>query len=162
MPGETKIFKNSSGWYDVDNPTVFHPTRERCRDARKAARKVIPASGTFTTTLPKPVTPVVSVQARPATPSLSSLQNRLMDRLTLNQGVGQFDALAVITTFGHNAAASYGHMRAAGATHNEALSVISLGDPDLSLAYGLAREDGLDHDLSLNAALRGSTDDDGD
>jgi hypothetical protein len=158
MPGETKIFKSTSGWYDVDNPTVFHPTRDICRLARKADRKVLPtAIGTIT----MPVyasPPAVTVKTRPATPSLTSLQNRLMDRLTLQQGVGEFDALAVITTFGHNAAASYGHMRAAGATHNEALDVISLGVPDLSLAYGLARFAGLDHADALKEAWDADSD----
>lgn len=147
MPGETKIFKNSSGWYDVDNPSVYYPTRALCRDARR---------GTSVATLPKRVMSVPSSVAtsQPQNGSLlTGLQLRLLDRLTYQQGVDLADAMSVILVNGYNKAASYGHMRDAGANHSEALAVINLDSPAVSVAYGRARANGLDHTSALKEAL---------
>jgi hypothetical protein len=154
MPGETKIFKNSSGWYDVDNPGVYHATRALCRDARKSnlLTKVTPAPRSVPTAITSPVGP-----------GLTSLQIRLLNRLTQRQGVSLVEARNVITNNGHNKAASYGHMRQAGANHCEALQVIDLDSPAISVAYGRARAAGYNHVGALAKALRevqGPQDDD--
>lgn len=151
MPGETKIFKSQSGWYDVDNPNVYHPTREACRQARKGGASVAPAIAVVPV-LPSQDTNVATV---PDTyqAGLTGLQQRLFIRLTSSQGVSQSEALEVIRNNGYNKAASYGHMRAAGANHDEALQVIFVGSPAVSLSYGLSREDGFNHVDALRKAL---------
>lgn len=155
MPGETKIFKNTNGWYDVDNPGVYHATRALCRDARKGN---LPSK---VTSLPRTTSAIscgtfTTVQA-PAGPGLSAfqgLQHRLFVRLTAQQGVTTDEAKDVILNNGYNAAASYGHMREAGANHSEALFVIGIGAPDLSVAYGIARAAGYNHTGALEKAMR--------
>lgn len=141
MPGDTKITRTADGWIDVDNPTAFHKVRRLARDARRASRGCV-----------RPTDQVTG-------PTLTSLQTRLLNRMTQLQGVDADDALDVITSNGYNKAASYGHMRAAGANHSEALYVIGLNAPDVSLAYGLARFAGEDHTEALKEAL-GELDDD--
>jgi hypothetical protein len=155
MPGETKIFKNHSGWYDVDNPGVYHATREECRQARKGH---VPAS--TAAVRPSLNTNAVADTNVPDTAltGLTGLQQRLLIRLTSSQGVSQSEALEVIRQNGYNKAASYGHMRAAGAGHFEALQVIYIGSPTVSLSYGKAREDGFNHVDALTKALDGYPD----
>lgn len=159
MPGDTKIkrvfHQGHNGWVDVDNPSTIHAYRWQARDARRGTGSVQRGKSRIanrSTTAPqnKPTTPIVGV----VTPPLTSLQVRLMDRLTTRQGVTYADAKSVIETHGYNATASYGHMREAGATHFEALTVINLDVPDYSFAYGMARAAGLDHAGALSEALK--------
>ncbi len=127
------VFKTTQGWYDKDNPTVFYKTRKGARLARQASRRKA-----FST---MPATP---------TPSpFNSLQLKLLRRLTGKQGVPVAEAVEIVHDYGHNTAASYGHMRAAGATHDEAKAVIAHCDPDLSLRYGQRRAQGLSHTGAL-------------
>lgn len=151
MPGDTKIKQCPSGWFDVDHPTVFHPTRWQARDARRGVIRPIiqTAPKTYVATVTQTVTRPTTVPSM-----LHGLQQRLYDRLTTQQGVTPADAYDVITSNGYNAAASYGHMREAGANHSEATFVISIGAPDLSVAYGLARASGYNHTGALQKALR--------
>lgn len=165
MP-DTAILKSSAGWYDRDNPNTTFRVRREARAARRAAR-----GGPVTTpSAPKASMPSQTITygtvtqlnnghtTTTMTGSLSSLQMRLYDRLTMNQGVSNADALEVITNNGYNKAASYGHMRAAGANHYEALAVIDLDSPSVSKAYGVNRADGMNHTDALAEALK---DDDG-
>ena len=161
---KTKITQTPQGWIDDDDPTVFHPNR---RAARVARYRALVAKGKTAHLRSKPSTSANTYKiATPLAPNvtgitnLSSLQNRLMDRLTQRQGVALADAMSVITGHGYNAAASYGHMREAGANHNEALIVIDLGSPDVSVAYGRARATGYNHTYALQKALRDGSGDD--
>lgn len=169
MPGDTKIKQNASGqWIDVDNPTVTHSARRLARQARR---------NRLGTGLPSQVTSVPRVDTSVAKPKdgltitpapgapgslLTGLQARLLDRLTNQQGVDLTDALQVITSNGYNKAASYGHMRAAGASHNEAVIVIDLDMPDVSRCYGIARANGENHADAIKGALAGCDDGDDD
>lgn len=157
MPGDTKIKQNSFGqWFDVDNPSVTHKTRREARAARRGSlpSQIASVPRQITSTAASATNTTLTLTVPPKTPSLayptlSSLQNRLIDRLTSRQGVSLAEALWVVVNNGYNKAASYGHMREAGATHTEAVSVIDRGDPDLSYAYGLARAGGFDHDEAI-------------
>lgn len=157
MPGETKIFKDSSGWYDVDKPGVYYTTRAFCRDARRGG---LPSRALSVPRSPSPISVTVqNITTSPVDGSpLTSLQQRLLDRLIQSQGVSINDALAVVSTNGYNKAASYGHMREAGANHAEALVVIGLDSPDISVAYGKARAVGEEHTDALMVALRDTSD----
>lgn len=154
MPGETKIFKNTSGWYNVEKPGVYHATRDAARAARKATIVGTTATATAPTSTPTPI-------KHPQTGmTMTGLQQRLFDRLTQRQGVDTLDALFVVTSNGYNAAASYGHMREAGATHAEALAVIWLDSPTVSVSYGRLRAAGNDHTSAYKEALRAAASDD--
>jgi hypothetical protein len=141
MPGDTKIKRTANGWIDIDDPATAWRTRRLARDARRGTPTF--SSASMTSVIHATVTP----------PALTSLEYRLLDRLTTEQGVTHPDALYVISSYGYNASASYGHMRAAGATHDEALNVISLGQPDVSLAYGKGLASGLSHLAAIQKAL---------
>lgn len=157
MPGETKIKRCPQGWFDVDHPTTFYRTRAEVRDVRRSGASSLPsrvAAVPRTATVPNVTVINVNVSPGATTDDLTSLEYRLFDRLIYDQGVSETDALSIITNNGYNAAASYGHMRAAGANHFEAEFVIGLGSPDASLAYGQARANGLDHIDALKEALR--------
>lgn len=172
MPGDTKIKHCPSGWFDVDNPTVFHSTRWQARAARRNQNKT--TTWKATVAISTPVTPQATANAivqslaapTPSVPDdavkvhdsailspLSSLQQRLVDRLTTQQGVSLAEALVVVSNNGYNKAASYGHMREAGATHAEAEIVIGLDSPVVSVAYGLKRAAGYSHTYALQRAL---------
>ncbi len=149
MPGDTKIQKTTLGWIDVDIPTSYYRARRQARDARR-----LRVAGYI---------PTASIVASQRKTGLSSLQQRLYDRLTTQQGVTVSDAYDVVTSYGYNAAASYGHMREAGATHEDALTVIDLGLPSVSVEYGQHRAAGYDHADALGFALdSGVLDDDDD
>ena len=146
MPGDTKIKRvpvgNDYKWIDVDVPSNFYDARWQARDARRGAVAHHARPRTYAVSTP------------PASPTgLTSLQQRLYDRLTATQGVSASDAHDVITSHGYNAAASYGYMRAAGATNEEALAIIDRGNPQVSLTYGRLREVGHNHAASLATAL---------
>jgi hypothetical protein len=161
MPGDTKIKKVQNGWIDIDEPAKTYGARRLARDARRfrlqgryaalaalsktANNLAMPAPGSKT---PTPV---------PA-PSLTGLQQKLFDRMTKQQGVTAVEALDMIKNNGYNKAASYGHIRAAGATHSEAFLVVNIGLPAVSLSYGTSRANGEDHTSALRKAL--SYDDD--
>lgn len=159
MPGDTKIKRASGypsgGWIDVDNPTVVHDARWKARAARRGS---LPST---VTSLPRVTQNIVAPTPPAATPSVTSLspltglQQRLVNRLTTWQGVSLPEALVVVNSYGYNAAASYGHMREAGATHAEAVEVINRDDPDASLVYGKARAAGHDHVSALRLADAG-------
>jgi hypothetical protein len=161
---KTQISRTPYGWVDNDNPTQFYASRRAARAARQASliaqgktahlRSISkPKSQTLTVpkTAPQPLPNVTVINT--TVNNLSSLQDRLYDRLTNRQGVSAADAFDVITGNGYNKAASYGHIREAGATHEEALDVVNLELPDVSLAYGLARAAGTDHADALQEAL---------
>jgi len=159
MP-DTKIKKTIDGWCDVDSPN-FYPLRRLARDARRASLlaqgKKLPTKKQVNTMMTTNVTTLgytPGLGQAPATIQLSALQQKLYDRLTAQQGVTPDDALQIITSNGYNKAASYGHMRAAGANHAEARIVIDLSDPDVSLVYGKQRGYGLDHTEALTEALK--------
>lgn len=171
MPGDTKIRKTTTGWIDVDVPTQPYAARWQARKARRdrlAGAPTLPTRVTSlptvrdrlagTVTVPTSTTPSVA----PSTSTLSPLQQRLYDRLTQRQGVSAADAYDVVVNNGYNKAASYGHMRSAGATHEEALEVVDLDSPSISLSYGLARFAGLGHTAAFVEALRDLMDDDSD
>lgn len=157
MPGDTKVHQTNQGWIDDDNPNTHYSARRLARDARRKAR------GDTTTTTKQTVkvkTHTVvgfkhSTTGIPAgNQTLTSLQEKLLKRMTDKQNVQEADAIDIITSNGYNKAASYGHMRAAGATHAEATIVIGLSSPDVSVAYGKARANGLNHILALSEALK--------
>lgn len=183
---KTQISKTPNGWIDNDNPTVFHPSREAAREARRKSlyyqgktahlrslkvnhglmsqswvRSSAGLPATQTTGTPSTSTNSIdTVKVTNVTVDLfTGLEQRLFDRLTQRQGVSQTEATSVIKSNGYNKAASYGHMRAAGAGHFEALFVINLDNPDVSLAYGIARANGDDHTTALREALVGDNDD---
>lgn len=161
MPGDTKIKRvpvgNGYGWVDIDNPSNVYSARRLARDARRSGRlSLTPVSAQPSTV----IRAVASDNSHNDYTTYSTLQQRLYDRLTLRQGVTPADAHDIITSHGYNAAASYGHMRAAGANHSEAEAVIDLGSPDVSLAYGRARATGYNHTGALQKALRDTGDDD--
>lgn len=151
MPGDTKIKPApgaQSGWVDVDSPTYVYASRRQARDARRAR-----LAGT---TAPQTVTAAVQPVSQPTQPDTSGysgLTARLYDRLTTRQGVSDSEARAVLSQYGYNASASYGHMREAGATHFEALLVVALGSPAISVTYGRERAAGSDHTSALTDAL---------
>lgn len=158
MP-DTKIAKTDNGWIDKDRPNIFHTVRREARAARRAARSI---HGFFKKSAPK--TSVINatvfgmkdaVTNQPVGQIiLTGLQQRLYDRLTTKQGVSADDALEVVCANGYNKAASYGHMRVAGATHSEANIVIGLNSAAISLEYGLHRQDGMNHTDALAEALK--------
>lgn len=145
MPGDTKIKRTANGWIDVDVPTNYFGARRLARDARRI--RLTSNRPAFKLSPPKPQD------------SLTGLQDRLLTRLTQRQGVARDEALAVIKNNGYNKAASYGHMREAGANHSEATIVVDLELPDVSLAYGIARSSGEDHSAALRKALLSDYDD---
>lgn len=153
MPGETRIKQFPQGWADLDHPNVFHATRAVARDARKASRAGTPVVTTQIFQTVQTSTPTLDLS-----PTFSGLQNRLLNRMVNQQGVSVDDATSVIETNGYNKAASYGHMREAGADHYEALVVIGMDDPAVSLAYGQARAAGEDHVDALMEAFRSNQD----
>lgn len=157
MP-DTKISKTANGWIDKDDPTTFYRVRRLARDARRAKRvnqtpqpKVVQAPKVTKFSVFSTKNSVTGVPTGSA--QLTGLQDKLYTRLTKSQGVDPADALSIITSNGYNKAASYGHMRAAGATHAEAEIVINLDNPDISLAYGKARGVGESHTNALSSAL---------
>lgn len=162
MPGDTKIKRSHTGqgWIDVDDPVRMYGSRRLARDARRV--RLGNSLPTKATSVPRPTTVVVQNIAASPNDGLSGLQHRLFTRLTFQQGVTNTDALMVIDNYGYNQAASYGHMRAAGANHSEALSVILLESPDLSVAYGRARAAGYNHTGALAKAIREVNGDDTD
>jgi hypothetical protein len=171
MSGDTRLKRTPQGWVDLDNPTNVYGSRRQARDARRRGSSSISAivASASATTLGQTQTSQAA-QALTITPApgssdsyLTSLQARLLDRLTTRQGVDLTDALSVITSNGYNKAASYGHMRQAGATHDEALAVINLDSPGVSQAYGLHRALGYNHaDALRDAVVIGGLDDDSD
>jgi hypothetical protein len=76
---------------------------------------------------------------------MTSLRRRAFHRLTRDFRIDTVAASIAVSAFGYNAAVSYGHLRQAGATHNEAMEVISKGDPKFSLRYGELRAAGEAH-----------------
>lgn len=158
MPGDTKIKRTAQGWIDTDVPSTYHRCRRLARDARRASRATVSTAVTGVV-VPKVVVPTYTVTT-PTGSSLTGLQQRLYDRLTQQQGVSAADAFDVITSHGYNAAASYGHMREAGANHSEAKIVIDLGSPAVSLAYGQRRATGYNHAWALQRALAAAGQDD--
>lgn len=167
MP-DTKVAKTANGWIDKDDPNTYYRVRRLARDARRAKRinqgqpkgVTVKAQTAQQIGLVPKVTKFSvfgmknSVTGVPqGSQQLTSLQDKLYTRLTTSQGVDPTDALSIITSNGYNKAASYGHMRAAGATHAEAEIVINLDNPDISLAYGKAREAGESHTNALSSAL---------
>jgi hypothetical protein len=158
-PGKTAIFKTVDGWFDKDNPTVFHATRWQARVARSTRKNgngVSPVTA-LTYNSDGSVTRASAMRSTlravtPAQPAITSLQERAAARLR-SMGVDDADINEVVPSFGYNAAVSYGHMRLAGATHDEALEVISLGFPDVSLSYGQKRHRGMNHTDALVIAL---------
>lgn len=157
MPGDTKVKKTQNGWIDVDEPNKTFGARRQARDFRRYRLTGTTPTKTVKST-PTPATPVTPDPVAKLQAGLSKLQARLLTRMTLRQGVFQSEALEVILDNGYNAAASYGHMRVAGATHDEALIVIGVGLPDVSLAYGIARARGKDHTAALREALNDDDD----
>jgi hypothetical protein len=154
MP-DTKILRKDSGWIDTDVPNVIHRVRREARDARRANRVVNKAITNVNISSWKPTghATVTGVSVTHLNSTLTGLQQKLYDRLTNKQGVDTDDALDVILNNGYNKAASYGHMREAGATDAEARIVISLNEPQVSLDYGLHRGMGYDHIDALKEAL---------
>lgn len=148
MP-DTTILRTPDGWIDRDAPTVFYKTRWMARDARRTnhpstnrkARAVHQS-----TRVAKPVTV-------PSAMMPVDLQRKLRDRLVNVQTVDAVDADFMVNNFTYNMAASYGHMRAAGANHHEALQVISLRTPEISREYGERRAQGYSHSDALTMAL---------
>jgi hypothetical protein len=156
MSGDTKLKRTHDGlWMDLDTGNTY-AVRRLARDARRQARSTSAAAST-------PVQPPTNLATTNVTlvgytspaGNLTPLQAKLFDRLTNRQGVSADDALKVLLdpANGYNKAASYGHMRAAGANHAEACIVISLNDPDVSLEYGLNRARGMNHADALHEAL---------
>lgn len=133
---KTAVLKSNQGWFDRDDPTVFHTTRSQARLVRRSR-----VSGTMTSTS----TPTPKRQ-------VSTLQERAVARLR-SMGVEDTYIDKVVSSFGYNASVSYGHMMTAGATHDEALEVISFGFPDVSLSYGQKRQRGMNHLDALHVAL---------
>lgn len=158
MP-DTAIVRVNGGWVDRDNANVTWPTRWRARDARRARLTGKPvvtqqqSKPTQTITFAQLAT---SASANTTATTLTSLQFKLFNRLTQSQGVSDADAQHVIENYGYNQAASYGHMRAAGANHFEAVAVIQLQSPEISLEYGKCRAVGSDHTDALACALKSS------
>lgn len=154
MP-DTKILKTNDGWIDVDEPSNHWRVRWEARQARRARlgpNTKSPASIPTQTTVLFGVTPT-STDGTTITP-FTSLQNKLYVRLTSKQGVSDADAVSVVLNNTYNKAASYGHMRQAGATHAEAEIVIGLSNPDISLAYGINRAKKMSHTDALAEALK--------
>ncbi len=161
---KTQITRTSSGWVDNDDPTVLHPNRRTAREARRKSLYYQGKTGHLRSLKSKPTSttaPTFTV-TQPLT-GLTGLQRRLYDRLIYQQGVTTTEAYFVVTKRGYNAAASYGHMREAGANHSEALSVIDLGSPNVSRAYGQHRAVGFTHtDALRDAIIIGGMEDDDD
>jgi hypothetical protein len=165
MP-DTAVLKTPSGWIDRDSPNQVFRVRREARDYRRGRVKFNKPSMVASTpmkTSQTVTTATMSVNAggsiRTTASTLSHLQRKLYDRLIYRQGVGHDDAIEILTTNGYNKAASYGHMRAAGARHAEAKIVIDLENPDVSVAYGRKRAAGLNHTDALAEALKDDGDD---
>lgn len=141
MP-DTKIEKWATGWVDVDVPGEVHRTRAEARAARRARKQ-----GRVTAKGQLLLLPVSRLTSLPR-----GLENKLRSQLTV-RGVAdvQIDEM-LASGLGYNAIASYGHMRQAGATHDEAKEVVERGEPHVSLNYGHARAAGLDHDAALSVS----------
>ena len=136
---KTVIFKSDKGWFDRDEPNTFYSSRRAARAARRGRKGL-----------------AVISQIPMSTPvrKTTSLQDRAKARLQF-LGVADADIDQIVPYFGYNASVSYGHMRAAGATHDEALEVISYGFPDVSLEYGKVRGRGMNHADALSVAFGG-------
>lgn len=142
-PWKQAVWKVQDGWIDRDVPNVYWSTRREARLARRnRLGKTVPT--TTYSTAPK---------SHQTVPDLTSLQKRLVNRMTILQDVDLVDAVYAVRTWGYNKAASYGHIRAAGATHTEAVSVVERNDPAFSLAYGKERAAGVTHGASYARAL---------
>lgn len=146
MP-DTAIIKTNDGWIDRDAPQVFYPVRRLAREARRSShprtiKNAKPFKSRFTST------PATTIAA-----PVDGLKKKLHARFE-TYGIAKADADFVIDSFGYNKAASYGHMRAAGANHSEALNVVALDSPEISLAYGKARARGEGHTAAFAEALR--------
>lgn len=126
------VFKSDQGWFDRDEPNIFYSTRSQARGVRRTR-----LNGTMATA---------------SKPAVNTLQERAASRLR-SMGVNDAYVNEVVPSFGYNASVSYGHMVAAGATHDEAIEVISLGFPDVSLSYGQKRQRGMNHTDALILAL---------
>lgn len=159
---KTRIERTANGWVDLDYPNVTYTTRRVAREARAARLRREQTSPQYASTSDFKAAHVLHREAADAqrqaeTPEveadLTRLQQRLFTRLTTEQGVTEKDALTVIQAVGYNAAASYGHMRAAGTTHYEAAAVIYLASPRISLSYGTARGTGASHFDALKEAF---------
>lgn len=166
---KVQITKTQKGWIDNDDPSTTYPSRRAARDGRRQALIAKGKTAHLRSLKAKPTTakpdPGTGVSTSNVTTSpndgslLTSLQQRLLDRMTQRQGVNLNEALQVISVNPYNKAASYGHMRAAGANHAEAVIVINLGNPDVSVSYGKARAAGYNHTYALQRALREAQDD---
>lgn len=157
---KTKITQTPRGWVDDDSPAIYYRTRREARAARRCALTGSSTPSVVPSRIPTAVTAVprqTNVVVQNFLPPLTSLQDRLYDRMVNQQGVSHDDAVSVVKNNGHNKAASYGHMREAGATHHEALIVINFDDPVFSVAYGKARSSGSDHVAAIQEALRGNS-----
>lgn len=178
MP-DTKIKHTPQGWIDTDKPHTYWRVRRLARQARRDDRQAAPAVKAAIPQrtrglgsmqgVPGPIaqmkTNVTAVGYQPGPGQqtvvgvMSGLQQRLLDRLTARQNVTSDDAVEVISNNGYNAAASYGHMREAGANHAEAKIVISLGSQDTSVNYGKGRAAGKSHVDALSEALKSGSSD---
>ena len=171
MP-DTRITRTANGWIDKDTGD-FYPNRRTARIQRRSravrgvltkgivspndVRKVVGklATGPVDIKLTSPVattTVSASTGVKWPTPPMTGLQRKLFSRLTTEQGVSSEDAKLVVTTLTYNKAASYGYMRAAGATHDEAYSVVERGVPALSINYSKLRAAGNSHDMAVKLA----------
>lgn len=160
MP-DTKIARTSDGWVDLDDTSKAYDVRWKARLARRHAQQGVFIPGPTSSFSPPSLTTSTFTAAGNTNGTvnvLTPLQQKLYDRLTLTQSVSITDAMDVVINNGYNKAASYGHMRAAGANHSEALTVISLDNPAISLSYGLSRAQGLNHTDALNKALKDDDD----
>lgn len=148
------VFKSDQGWFDRDEPNNFYPTRWQARVARATRKGGNSASPVtllnYSSNGSVQRTQAVRRTLRSVTPA--TLQDRAVARLR-SMGVAEVEIDSVVNSHGYNASVSYGHIRMAGATHDEALEVISLGFPDTSLSYGQKRFRGLNHTDALILAL---------
>lgn len=149
---KTAIFKTDEGWFDRDVPNVWHSTRSLARFMRRTRLNTSTSATLLSYNDDGSVTKtqVVRRTLRSVTPA--TLQERAAARLR-SMGVDDVEIAEVVQSHGYNASVSYGHMRIAGATHDEALEVIALGFPDTSLSYGQKRFRGLNHTDALILAL---------
>jgi hypothetical protein len=144
-PSKTVIFKTANGWFHKGDPNTFYPNRRLAREARRAlgvGRKKRTA-----TVRVKDSTATI-VANKKGTP----LEERAFRRMK-ELGVAPLDAINIVPFYGYNASVSYAHMRAAGATHDEAKQVIDYADPDVSRLYGAQRASGLNHADALKIAF---------
>lgn len=136
---KTVIFKSDQGWFDRDHPNTFYSSRRAARAARRGR---------------KGLTNISQIPMSTPVRKTTSLQDRARIRLRF-LGVDDTDIEKIVPFFGYNASVSYGHMRVAGATHDEALEVIGYGFPDVSLEYGKKRQSGMNHADALLVAFDG-------